>query len=234
MAKPILSVHLLERSFVWAGGVAFVSALALTGWWFAVWLGRAMPFVGWAPVAYDALLFSIFAVHHSLLARPSMKAALARIVPERLLRSIYVWVASVLLVGVCLFWRPVGGEVIRVTGAGAILNAAAQLAGVILIALSVRAISALELAGIRPNRPAVGLQITGPYHLVRHPLYLGWVLVVFGAAHWTGDRLAFAVISTLYLVLAVPWEERSLEHEFGEAYRQYKRRVRWRIVPYVY
>jgi protein-S-isoprenylcysteine O-methyltransferase Ste14 len=227
-------MQLLERAFVWAGGVAFVSSLALAAWWFAAWLGRALPFAGWSQVAYNAALFSIFAVHHSLLARPSMKAALAHLVPERLLRSIYVWIASVLLAGVCLLWRPIGGEVIRVTGPGAVLNAAVQLAGVLLIALSVRAISALELAGIRPIRQVGGLQITGPYHLVRHPLYLGWVLTVFGAAHWTGDRLAFAVISTLYLVLAVPWEERALVSEFGEAYVEYKRQVRWRIVPYIY
>jgi protein-S-isoprenylcysteine O-methyltransferase Ste14 len=225
---------LLERSFVWAGGVAFVSSLALTVWWFAVWLGREMPFAGWSPIAYNVSLFSLFAVHHSLLARPSMKTALARIVPERLLRSIYVWIASMLLVAVCLLWRPVGGEIVRVTGPGVVLNAAVQLAGVMLIALSVRAISALELAGIRPTGAAGALQITGPYHLVRHPLYLGWVLLVFGAAHWTGDRLTFAAISTLYLVLAVPWEERSLEGEFGDAYRQYRRQVRWRIVPYIY
>jgi protein-S-isoprenylcysteine O-methyltransferase Ste14 len=50
----------------------------------------------------------------------------------------------------------------------------------------------------------------------------------------TGDRFAFAVISSLYLIVAVQWEERSLEREFGEAYRRYKQLVRWRIVPFVY
>ena len=103
-----------------------------------------------------------------------------------------------------------------------------------LIALAVRTIDPLELAGIR--RPAGGqtLQIMGPYRLVRHPLYLGWVLIVFGAARMTGDRLTFAVISCEYLAIAVVWEERSLEREFGQAYVRYKEQVRWRIVPYVY
>src|SRR5712692_2577406 len=78
------------------------------------------------------------------------------------------------------------------------------------------------------------LQINGPYRLVRHPLYLGWMLTVFGAAHMTGDRVAFAVITSLYLVIAIPWEERSLERTFGDAYRQYKGEVRWKAIPYVF
>ena len=223
-----------ERVFVWAGGLAFVGSLALTAWWYIVWLGQRSVFAGWRPILFDALIFSGFALHHSIFARPSIKAALARVCPERLLRSVYVWTASVLLSLVCLLWQGVGGRVFHETGWRAIVHLAAQVAGLVLIALSVRAIDALELAGIRAVTAHQNLQITGPYHLVRHPLYLGWILVVFGAAHLTGDRFAFAVISSLYLALAVPWEERSLERDFGERYRRYKQQVRWRIIPYVY
>ena len=76
--------------------------------------------------------------------------------------------------------------------------------------------------------------MTGPYRWVRHPLYLGWLLMVFGAAHMTGDRLAFAAITTAYLVVAIPWEERSLRQSFGEAYARYMRDVRWRMIPFIY
>jgi protein-S-isoprenylcysteine O-methyltransferase Ste14 len=69
---------------------------------------------------------------------------------------------------------------------------------------------------------------------VRHPVYLGWLLATFGAAHMTGDRLAFAGISALYLVIAMPIEERALRRSFGETYASYEQRVRWRIVPYLY
>ena len=58
--------------------------------------------------------------------------------------------------------------------------------------------------------------------------------MVFATPHMTGDRLLFASVSSLYLVVAIPWEERSLEAAFGEAYRRYKRQVRWRVLPYVY
>jgi protein-S-isoprenylcysteine O-methyltransferase Ste14 len=59
-------------------------------------------------------------------------------------------------------------------------------------------------------------------------------MAVFGTAHMTGDRLAFAAITTGYLMVAVPWEERALVNTFGDEYRAYQRRIRWRIVPYVY
>jgi protein-S-isoprenylcysteine O-methyltransferase Ste14 len=58
--------------------------------------------------------------------------------------------------------------------------------------------------------------------------------MVFGTGHLTGDRLAFAIMTTAYLFIAVPWEERSLEQAFADEYRTYKKHVRWRIVPYVY
>jgi protein-S-isoprenylcysteine O-methyltransferase Ste14 len=223
-----------ERMLVWAGGAAFVLSLAFAGWWYFVRLGVAAPFAGPDAVAVNGLLFTAFALHHSLLARPAVKRAMASLVPERWLRSVYVWTASILLVMVCLLWRRVGAIVYRVPFPWVMLNAAVQLAGIALIAQAVRAIDPLELAGIRHGGDHQQLQITGPYHLVRHPLYLGWVLLLFGTAQMTGDRLAFAAISSLYLFVAVPWEERSLEREFGEIYRRYKEAVRWRIIPYLY
>ena len=226
----------LERPFVWIGGAWFVASLAVTAWWYAAFLGRVQPFAGWRPLTYDAILFSVFALHHSALARAAAQTALSRVVPDRMLRSVYVWTASLLLILVCLLWRPIGGDLFQVAGPRVFVHGVIQLSGLSLIALSVRAIDALELAGIRRPEPTTrgALQTTGPYRLVRHPIYLGWMLIVFGAAHMTGDRLAFAVISSLYLVIAIPWEERALERTFGDAYRRYKGEVGWRAIPYVF
>ena len=69
---------------------------------------------------------------------------------------------------------------------------------------------------------------------MRHPIYLGWFLIVFGGPDMTWTRLEFAVVSSAYLVLAVPFEERSLVQAFGDTYRAYQRQVRWRIVPWVW
>jgi protein-S-isoprenylcysteine O-methyltransferase Ste14 len=224
----------LERAFVWTGGAIFVASLAVGAWSYGVPWGRHLPFSGAEGLVVDLALFSVFALHHSVFARPSVKTRLTAIVPERLLRSFYVWIASVLFMAVMLGWREVGGVLYTSPGWVALVHAAIQLAGIWLIAGAVRAIDPLELAGIRLESPAADLQTGGPYRIVRHPLYLGWMLVVFGTATMTGDRLAFAAISSAYLFIAVPWEERGLERTFGVKYARYKKRVRWRIVPFVY
>jgi protein-S-isoprenylcysteine O-methyltransferase Ste14 len=231
----------LERVFQWLGGALFVSALGYCAYSFIdVWSrtpltlrSGAADFNGRA-IVVDAILFTAFATHHSLFAREAVKRRLTGLVPERLLRSLYVWIASVLLIVVCCAWRPIGGEVYDVHGWRAALHAAIQIAGIVVVAGAVRTIDALELAGIRPHSSRQSLQITGPYRWVRHPLYFGWLLATFGAAHMTGDRLIFAVISAFYLVIAVPFEERSLVASFGGDYTNYQRQVRWRMLPYVY
>ncbi len=218
---------------MWAGGALFVGALAFCGYTYAMTWSRAGAFDP-AAAAIDCLLFTVFALHHSLFARDTVKQWLSAAVPAPLLRSVYVWIASVLLIAMCLGWQPVGGEMYRHAGLLAVAHAAVQLAGIAVIAQAVRAIDALELAGIRRHSGPESLQIVGPYRFVRHPIYTGWLLLTFGAAHMTGDRLIFAGISTFYLIVAMPFEERSLGMSFGAAYDDYKRQVPYRLVPYVY
>jgi methanethiol S-methyltransferase len=222
-----------EGLLVWTGGAVFVASLAATVYVYAVTWSDARPgrLDRPAALAADAVLIALFASHHSLFARDVVKSWLAQYVPPHLLRSVYVWVASLLWLTVIAGWQRVGGLLFQTT----VLLTLVQLIGVVLIWRSVRAIDPLELAGIRPADVSKGgLQAHGPYRWVRHPLYLGWVLIVFGAARMTGDRLAFAAMTSAYLIVAIPWEERSLERSFGEAYRRYKAEVRWRLVPFLY
>src|SRR5580704_13282619 len=211
---PFMNTQRFERVFVWLGGVVFVGSLGSCAYCYSVrwsvphrWDSSAL--------AFDAVLFSAFAMHHSVFARTRVKDWLSRLVPERLLRSVYVWMASLLLVTVCAAWMPFGGEVYRHAGWLGVPHALVQLVGIWLIARSVRTIDPLDLAGIRRQSTSEGLQIGGPYRLVRHPLYLGWLLAVFGAALMTAERLACAAITTAYLVIAIPWEERSLRAAFS-------------------
>ena len=222
-----------REAVVWTGGALFVGALAFCAYSYAVTWSRVTA-LDRAAVPVDALLFSAFALHHSLFAREAVKRWLSSLVPAPMLRSMYVWIASTLLIGVCLAWQPVGGDLYHHAGLLSVAHAVVQLIGVVIIALAVRTIDALELAGIHPLSGAESLQVVGPYRWVRHPLYSGWLLVTFGAAHMTGDRAIFAGISTFYLLIAMPFEERSLRASFGDAYAGYQRRVRYRIVPYVY
>jgi methanethiol S-methyltransferase len=225
----------VERLFAWSGGLMFALSLAVCAYaYLIVWATPAAHPVSAAAIAIDALLVTIFAVHHSVFAREQVKAAMARAVPEHLLRSVYVWIASVLLVLVCVLWVPVGADVYHTRGPLAIVHAAVQLYGVWLIVQAVRGIDPLELAGVRGESERGPLQVRGPYALVRHPLYFGWLLAVLGAAHMTADRLVFGAVTTLYLLVAIPWEEQSLLRSFGDEYARYRRAVRWRIVPFIY
>jgi protein-S-isoprenylcysteine O-methyltransferase Ste14 len=223
-----------ERAFVWLGGALFAGSLAALFFVYTIrWSVAGQPGTI-AALALNVLLLSVFAFHHSLLARESVKQQVERIVPQRMLRSVYVWTASILLLIVLAAWRPVGVDIYHATGVPAVAMAAVQLSGLWIIARAVAAIDPLELAGIRPPSNRDALQLSGPYRFVRHPLYLGWILAVFGAAHMTGDRLAFAVMTTAYLFIAIPWEERSLLRVFGDEYARYQQHVRWRVIPGIY
>ncbi|MGE0040237.1 MAG: isoprenylcysteine carboxylmethyltransferase family protein [Vicinamibacterales bacterium] len=227
------------RVVAWLGGGVFVAAMGTFGWFYLVRLGVPAP--AGAPLAgaavVDILLFTTFAAHHSVMARSGAKRWLARRLPPALERAAYVWVASALFIGVCLLWQPLPGVAYRAAGPAAWGLRGLQLLGVLLTWRGAAVIDPLELAGIRQaagdSRPAA-FRVVGPFRWVRHPIYLGWFLMVFGAPVMTMGRLLFAVVSSAYLVAAIPWEERSLAEAYGEAYTRYQRDVRWRVLPGVW
>jgi protein-S-isoprenylcysteine O-methyltransferase Ste14 len=228
-------------AIAWLGGAAFVGSLGFCAWSYTRVFARAVPssdFVSTArAVLVNLVLFGAFALHHSIMARTGAKRWLEQRFDPALERSAYVWVSSLLLVLVCAAWRGVPGHVYTLDGAWRWIGWTIQLGGVWLAVRAAAVIDVFELAGIRQargDRRSPTFKIIGPYHFVRHPIYLGWVLMMFGAPEMTATRFSFAAISTAYLMVAVPFEERSLVSAFGDAYRQYRDRVRWRIVPGVY
>ena len=184
----------------------------------------------------NIVLFSVFALHHSLFARTGLKAMVTRLVPESLERSTYVWIASLMFIGVCAWWQPVPGVIWHATGGLALVLTVVQAAGGVFTLVAARRLDVLELAGVRqalhiPSGRISGLDSSGPYGLVRHPIYFAWLLLVWPAPLMNGTRLVFAAISTVYLLMAIPYEERDLRRHFGAAYEAYARKVRWRILP---
>ena len=219
----------------WLGGAAFVASLAWFLWCYGVAFGRpAQPGPVAAPVAVNVLLFTVFALHHSVLARSGAKRWVSRLVPAPLERTTYVWVASGLFALVCAWWQPVPGVLYARSGLAALPHWVVVAAGLWLTAQSVRVLDPLELAGIRQatgtTRPP-SLDAVGPYRLVRHPIYLGSLLLFFGVPHMTATRLTCALVSLAYIVVAIPFEERSLTETLGDGYRAYRGKVRWRLVP---
>jgi len=226
-------------SIAWAGAVAFAASLGYFLYAYLVRFGAPAPPTGLLrPVVTNVALFTAFAVHHSLFARTSWKDRVGRLISPLLERSVYTWVASVLFAGVCWWWAPVPGELYRIDGGWRWVGWTVQGAGIVLTFFASRALGVLDLAGVRPIVDArtthVPLSTSGVFATVRHPLYFGWTLLVFGDPHMNATRALFAVVSTGYLALAIPWEERALVRIFGEEYEAYRKKTRWRMVPGVY
>jgi len=228
----------------WCGGAIFLASLFYFLYCYASRFGNPAlsdPSTLRA-VVINVVLFSVFALHHSLFARQSMKARVRPVVGPALERSLYTWIASVLFIVVCAAWQPVPGQLYQLTGLSAAIGYAIQAIGIGLTVRSSAKLDVLDLAGIRQvidarhgiERAHVPLETGGLYGLVRHPLYFGWALFVFAAPQMTMTRFVFAAVSTAYLAAAIPFEERSLVETFGGEYEDYRRRVRWRMVPYVY
>lgn len=224
----------MTRAVRLVGFALFMAAIAVTGWWWLNLPAYLSDRGGVADAVVDLILFSLFAMHHSLLARSGAKAVATRVLGPALVRSAYVWLASLLLMAMCALWQPIGHELYRATGLVAVALLLVQLSGVVMSVLAARRISVKELGGLVDPRPADGLEFAGPYGLVRHPLYLGWVLMFWAAPQMTGDRLLFAAISTVYLLVAMPLEEAGLTAQFGDSYLAYRQVVRWRLIPYLH
>lgn len=237
--SPSATFSPLTRAVAWLGGAAFVAALATGAWYVGVVFATPASGTGLRPLAliWNVLAFTIFAAHHSVMARTRAKDWIRTVVPPALERSLYVWVASLLFIALCMSWQRVPGVLYTANGWAAWALRAMQMGGIVFTLAGARVLDGLELAGIRqvlgPPRPA-DIRAVWPFTVVRHPIYLGWALLVFGVSPMTVDRLVWALVSTLYLVIAMPWEERSLSAAAGPAYSAYCRQVRWRMVPGLY
>jgi protein-S-isoprenylcysteine O-methyltransferase Ste14 len=228
------------RACAWGGTLLFVASLSYFLFSYAVTFGETASVSASAgrSLAIDVLLFTAFAVHHSVFARLRVRTWIAHVVPAVLERSVYVWVASALFIAVCAWWQPVAGVAWSVAGPTRWLLVGAQAAGVWLILRSAAMIDILELSGVRqlspPSHTAPVFKTSGPYGWIRHPIYAGWFLLVFCPPLMTMTRLVFAVVSCAYLLIAIPLEERTLVAGTGDAYPAYQRQVRWRLVPGLY
>jgi protein-S-isoprenylcysteine O-methyltransferase Ste14 len=234
-----MPIHSQIGSLVaWTGAAVFLWSLLYAFYSYVVRFVPAPTSDGWASaLAVNVLLFSAFALHHSVLARARWKQRLITRVGARLERPVYVWVASLLFLACCALWQLLPGRLYQWSGLWIAVPVGLQGAGAVLTALAARRLDVMELAGLRQPAPAIeprALETDGTYGLVRHPIYLGWVLLMAGAIDMTWTRACFAAVSIGYLVIAVPFEERGLLGAYGDSYRRYQRAVRWRIVPGVY
>lgn len=185
-------------------------------------------------LAINGGLILLFGLQHSIMARPAFKRWWTQFVPQPIERSTYVLASCLLMILLMWQWRPMGGIVWEVTHpAGRWALYALFAVGWLMVPAVSLLIHHFDLFGTRQvwlhlrGQPYTHLSFRTPgaYRFVRHPLYVGWIIAFWATPTMTVAHLVFAVLLTLYILVAIPIEERDLSAHFGAKYEDYRRRV---------
>ena len=229
--------------------IAFVGNLQLTP------VGALLALAPWVPhsvdaggpagsvaaaLAVDVLLVALFGAQHSFMARIGFKAWLKRTLPPAAERSVYVLMSSLMLILLFWQWRPLPALVWRADAPWAqVLGWGLFVLGFGTVLLATFLLDHFELFGLKQvwaqlrGQEARPPQFATPffYRMVRHPIYLGFLLAFWGTPSMSAGHLLFAVLMSGYILLAVRFEERDLVHFHGQLYEHYRARVPM-LLPY--
>lgn len=220
------------------GIVCYVVFLCVFLW--AIWFVWTMDAPHAAPTSLatafiiDALLLSAFALQHSIMARRWFKRAWTKIVPWTVERSTYVLFSTAVLALLVWQWQPIPGVVWDVQNPTLkLVLQAGFFVGWGLLLLSTWLIDHFELFGLsqvfhyfkgtKPEPPP--FKAPALYKVVRHPIYLGFLIAFWSAPRMTLGHLFFSIMTTGYILVAIQFEEHDLVRFYGEAYREYRQRV---------
>ena len=209
--------------------IAFVGNLVVSK---SVDTGLSVPLT--EALIIDILLLSLFAIQHSVMARQWFKHIWTKVVPKPVERSTYVLLASLVLLLLFWQWRPMTAVIWDVQNPlGRILLQALFWIGWGQVFISTTLVDHSSLVGLRQVRrylkgqpeEAASFKTPGLYKVVRHPLYLGFIIAFWSTPHMTLGHLFFAAVCTVYILLAIQFEERDLISYYGDTYRQYRKEV---------
>ncbi len=235
----------MHRLFFFAFGVvSHLMFLVIFAWMFCFCANLVVPKTIDAPaaaggstgvaIAINLLLLAGFTVPHSVMARPGFKRWWTTIVPTPIERSVYVYIANLFMFALLAFWQPmpmVIWDVDYPVARTALWSL--YVTGWLLVPLASLMINHFDLFGTRQvwlylkQKAYTNLPFRTPmlYRFVRHPLYVGWIIAFWATPTMTAGHLLFAAGLTLYIFIAIPFEERDLKAHFGQEYIAYKQRV---------
>lgn len=192
-------------------------------------------------ILINLVLLNIFAVQHSVMARPAFKKMWTKIVPEPAERSTYVLLSSLALILLFYFWQPMGAVIWHVEGeVGQMLLYGGFAFGWLLVLVATFLINHFDLFGLRQvylylkdvEYFQLPFATPGPYKLIRHPLYLGWFFAFWCTPVMTLGHLLFSIVTTAYILVAIQFEEKDLQTSLGQRYKDYRQLVPM-IIPFM-
>lgn len=201
-------------------------------------LGIEAPLV--QAILINLVLLSIFAIQHSVMARPAFKEMWTKIVPEPAERSTYVLLSSLALILLFYFWQPLSSVIWNVESeAGQVILYGGFAFGWSLVLYATFLINHFDLFGLRQvylflkgeEYVPLPFNTPGPYKLIRHPLYLGWFFAFWCIPAMTLGHLMFSIVTTIYILLAIQFEEKDLQVSLGQRYKDYRRLIPM-IIPF--
>lgn len=193
-----------------------------------------------AILAWNAALSLLFFLQHSGMIRRPVRARLGRVVPPAYVPALYAIASGLALFLVVLLWQPSPTHLYSLGGVARVAAYALALAGFALFVWGWRTLKSFDPLGLRPLRATAPTPLSsdgefaarGAYGLVRHPLYLAVILLLWSTPEVTADRMLFDVLWTAWIVLGTMLEEADLVAEFGESYRVYQRAVPM-LIPWI-
>lgn len=193
-----------------------------------------------ASLIINIILLSIFAIQHSVMARPAFKEWWTQIIPPVIERSTYVLLSSLALILLYWLWQPMNGVIWEVTNPlGRTILWALFLVGWLIVLMSTFLINHFDLFGLRQvyiymrgeEYTHIDFRMPLLYKIVRHPIMLGFVIAFWATPYMSVSHLLFAVMTTVYILIAVQFEEHDLVKHYGDEYQQYRQSVSM-IIPF--